>query len=180
MNMRHLLGTLAIGSLVFSLGCDMLRPQAAEKSGKKPTVIRNEDDDSEEEDTDTSNNKKSGSPGTTDDESGDNDAGGPGNGTGIDAGPGASTIPANPNGLQFARDIRPITERYCTECHHAGGKSPDLVQFPLVVGTMADQAAAVDRVIATMGGSMPPAPRDRVPADAIDKIRKWKADGMQP
>ena len=175
--MRQLLGTLAIGSLLFSLGCDMLRPQGtAAKKGQKPTVTETEDTEpEEEEDTTSSSSRNNGQPGST------GSTTPPGtNMPGVDAGSGASTIPTNPNGLQFARDIRPITERYCTECHHPGGRAIDLTQFPFVVGSMADQGVAADRVIASMGGSMPPAPRDRVPADAIEKRRKWKSDGMQP
>jgi hypothetical protein len=84
--------------------------------------------------------------------------------------------PINPNALRYARDIQPLMEQFCTECHHPG-KSLDLTRVPFRAGATPD---LVDQVVARATMDMPPAPRDRMPADALDKIRQWKTDGMVP
>ena len=177
----RLLGLLAVSSLALSLGCDMLRPQGSASSGKgkKPSgAVDDPTDPTDREDPSTGDTGNGNGAGT-----GNGDAGTAANkldgGASGDAGP---TIPSNPNGLSFQRDIRPLTERYCTECHHAGGQLFDLTQYPFVAGaSQGDQANVADRAIASLTvGSMPPAPRDKAAADFAAKLRQWRADGMNP
>ncbi len=100
-------------------------------------------------------------------------SGGPATGSGAASGSASSTQPADPNAYSYAREIKPLMDQYCSECHHAG-KSLDLSSAP-------SAAAKIDKVIdAAAGGTMPPAPRDKMPADAVEKIRKWKAHGLVP
>lgn len=84
---------------------------------------------------------------------------------------------SDPNKASFARDLKPIFEKNCGECHHQG-KSLDLTNYPQA----ADMPALVDRIVArTSSGavSMPPQPRDPLDQASIEKIKKWKTDGFQ-
>jgi hypothetical protein len=105
----------------------------------------------------------------------------------IVTGPGALPSPnTTPNpapnttlGLTWSKDVKKIIDRSCVECHSTGGRSPNLAAWPF--GTSEASAAIVDRVIAvSVGGTMPPAPRDRLSAAEIDTIRRWKAEGLKP
>jgi hypothetical protein len=102
-------------------------------------------------------------------------------GPGVLPSPNTTTNPA-PNtslGLTWSKDVKKIIDRSCVECHGAGGRAPNLATWPF--GTTEASAAIVDRVIAvSVGGTMPPAPRDRLSAAEIDTIRRWKSEGMKP
>ena len=92
--------------------------------------------------------------------------------------PGTTVTPGM--GLTWSKDIKKIMDRACVECHAAGGRSPNLSTWPL--GTAEATSAIIDRVIAVsgVGGTMPPAPRDKISAAELDLIRKWKAEGLKP
>ena len=84
---------------------------------------------------------------------------------------------SDPNKASFARDLKPIFEKNCGECHHPG-KPLDLTSYPQAV----DMPALVDRIFARVSGaavSMPPQPRDALDQVSIEKIKKWKTDGFQ-
>ena len=96
------------------------------------------------------------------------DAGAPG----TDAG---TSMPPVTGGFQLT--VMPLLNAQgCTECHHAG-KPYDLTRYPFAGG---DPAMAADKLIASMTTTMPPAPRDKAPADVIEKVKAWKAAGMKP
>lgn len=84
--------------------------------------------------------------------------------------------PVDPNALQFGRDILPIFEAHCTECHH-GGRFPDLTDLST---WPADRGAVVDRILTAASTTMPPPPRDRLTAAQRDTIRMWKDQGLVP
>lgn len=84
--------------------------------------------------------------------------------------------PVDPAALQYSRDVLPVLEVYCTECHHPG-RSLDLTSPP---GDRSAREVLADRIIAAAQLSMPPAPRDRLTPAELDLIRRWKADGAQP
>jgi len=197
-----LMGLLISSSLVFSLGCDMLKQQAPEeKKGRKPTAAAPEEGDVEEptepEDKPgrSSSSSSSGDPTGSGSSSSSSSSGATGGGSSSSssssssgaAGGGSSSssssssssgaaLPPGPNDASFQRDARAVMDRYCTECHHAGGRVLDLTQYPFTSGSASEQAALADRVIATMAaGTMPPAPRDKVPADAQAKFKTWRA-----
>lgn len=66
--------------------------------------------------------------------------------------------------------IAPLIQKRCGECHHAG------TAIALEEGADAITAA---KIIATIeGGSMPPAPRDRVTADELAQIKAWRDGGI--
>jgi mono/diheme cytochrome c family protein len=90
--------------------------------------------------------------------------------------PPADPPPVDPNALQYARDILPIMEEHCTECHHEG-RQPDFVDLP-ADASLRDLIAA--RIIARGETTMPPSPRDHLAADELAKIQKWKDDGVNP
>ncbi len=86
-----------------------------------------------------------------------------------------TTMPPVTGGFQLT--IVPLLNAQgCTECHHAG-KPYDLTRYPFAGG---DPAMVADKLIASMGTTMPPAPRDKVPADIVEKVKAWKAGGMKP
>ncbi len=78
--------------------------------------------------------------------------------------------------LSFATDVLPILERHCTECHDAG-RAFNFTTLPL---SPLGAGQTVDVMLAFAATSMPPAPRDRVPAAELDVIRQWKAQGLHP
>ena len=82
----------------------------------------------------------------------------------------------DPNALRFEIDIKPILAMHCMECHDSG-RTLDFGRLPLgpggVVGT-------TDLILAAAQANMPPAPREAMPADALDKIRTWKMQGYLP
>lgn len=83
--------------------------------------------------------------------------------------------PVDPNALQFARDILPILERHCTECHHQGRIS-DFTDL----STWTDPVRTVERILAAAETIMPPSPREKLSADELDLIRLWRDQGMNP
>jgi mono/diheme cytochrome c family protein len=71
--------------------------------------------------------------------------------------------------------VKPIFDRACAECHHPGGRSPDLSQPPT--------SAGVDQILSVAGGSspaMPPAPRDPLSQDDLNAISAWRNAGLNP
>lgn len=83
----------------------------------------------------------------------------------------------DPGDLLYARDILPIIEEHCAECHHEG-RMPDLVTLPRDASL---RELLADRIIARAEQStMPPAPRDMMPAAELEKIKEWKANGVWP
>jgi hypothetical protein len=70
----------------------------------------------------------------------------------------------NPDG--FAA-IKPIVERHCAECHHAG------TPLDLAAGIDAATAAKVSKTLAE--GSMPPAPRAKLTPEEIAKVEAWRS-----
>jgi hypothetical protein len=89
---------------------------------------------------------------------------------------GGTTGTPNPNAPSFARDVKPILESYCLECH-SGGVAPILVALPFSPG---DTAQVTARILATMTTTMPPAPRDKAPATAVQMITRWRDGGYAP
>jgi hypothetical protein len=82
----------------------------------------------------------------------------------------------DPNATSFARDIKPIFEAHCTECHHSGAQTPDLT-------SRGASEAAFEKIVSRIEGSskpMPPAPRDKVTANELEKLRSWKTQGFRP
>lgn len=86
------------------------------------------------------------------------------------------------NGPSFAREVKPLLDRYCAECHHGGARAPDLSAFPFKGATSAsEQAAVVAKILASIdAGRMPPAPRDRMTQAEVDAIRAWDRGGLTP
>jgi hypothetical protein len=75
----------------------------------------------------------------------------------------------NPDG--FAA-VRPILQRSCTECHHAGTW--------LDLTAAADEETAQKMVAAIQKGAMPPAPRTPLAAEELAKIEAWRAGKVEP
>lgn len=84
--------------------------------------------------------------------------------------------PPDPNTLTFSRDVRPILETHCTECHDQG-RAFNFTSLPL---SPAGASVTVDLILAAATSAMPPAPRDRMPAMDLDTIRLWKEQGLYP
>ncbi len=87
-----------------------------------------------------------------------------------------TTITVNPGtgtGPSFAKDIKPILDKNCAECHHAGGTLPDLSILP-----SADVANTIIQLVTNK--AMPKAPRDPLSGSEISKITDWKNAGRNP
>jgi hypothetical protein len=107
-------------------------------------------------------------------QSGSNGANGSGSGS-MPATPPPPKQPPDPNGFQLT--IAPLLDAQgCTECHHAG-RPIDLTQYPFMAG---DPATAAQKLIAALGTTMPPAPRDPPPASLATTITQWQGAGMKP
>jgi hypothetical protein len=98
---------------------------------------------------------------------------GGGNGGGNTGGTGGGNTGGG-NGPSFARDVKPIFDANCAECHHAGAQAPDL--------TDAAQAKATASLALQQmaSGTMPPKPRTAVSAADQDKVKAWKDAGGAP
>ncbi len=71
----------------------------------------------------------------------------------------------------FDRDIKPVLQRACSECHHPGSQV-DLVGVGQI-GKAALMNAVLLRIETNGAGVMPPAPRPRLSSEEIQKIRSW-------
>ncbi len=126
----------------------------------------------------------------TDTSSGSGTATGTGSGSGSGTGSGTgSDVPTNTNtntntntgantgggatGPSFAKDVKPILDEYCVECHHDGAQFPDL--------SVAPDAGLIGLIVADIkSGKMPKAPRDPMPAAKLGKLIEWKKAGSPP
>ena len=52
--------------------------------------------------------------------------------------------------LTYSRDIKPLLDLRCVECHHDGARRPDLSRFPF--RTVVDQEAIVRKILDKVGG----------------------------
>lgn len=98
-------------------------------------------------------------------------------GTGNSSG-GSGGASGDPSKVGFNRDVKPLLAAACGECHHAG-KTYDFTKYPFGPGSPEVEA---DKLLASVasGGKMPPAPRDKMPAAAIETLKKWKEQGLNP
>lgn len=90
--------------------------------------------------------------------------------------PPPTTGGVDPTATSFARDIKPMFEAHCTECHHSGAQNPDLTSRKVA-------EAGLEQIIARIEGSsrpMPPPPRDKVSQNELEKLRSWKMQGFRP
>ncbi len=86
--------------------------------------------------------------------------------TGANTGGGAA-------GPSFAKDVKPILDEYCVECHHDGAQFPDLSKAP-------DSGLMGLIVSSIKSGKMPKAPRDPMPPAKLEKLIEWKNAGSPP
>ena len=97
-----------------------------------------------------------------------------------------STLPfpiPSPGGVTYSRDIRPILDRNCTECHTGGIRGTDLSRFPFPSKHNLDQMTIVSIILAKTRGtsaSMPPGVRPRLTDSEVQKIQAWKDGGLKP
>jgi hypothetical protein len=93
------------------------------------------------------------------------------------------TPPSSSNAVTYNKDIRPVIETHCLECHVAGGIGPFALDSYAAVNMVAGQVAS-----AVMRGIMPPWPassacnpliddRSLLPADK-DLFAAWQAGGF--
>lgn len=91
---------------------------------------------------------------------------------------------ADARDMTYARDVKPLLDAHCIECHHDGGRKPDLSQFPFRMGEEeADQDAIVQKVLTLSGGTtprMPPGMRPKLTSSEVDVIRQWREQGLLP
>lgn len=88
----------------------------------------------------------------------------------------AGTEPVNPGALSYARDVLPILEEHCTECHHQG-RQPDFTSLP---ADRSLRALMADRILARAVNMMPPPPREAIGAQDLMIIEAWKSEGLWP
>ena len=78
--------------------------------------------------------------------------------------------PNDPKVAAYLKQVKPIFDRRCAECHHAG-KDLDLTTFP------ANTKPTMAKVLASLGTTMPPSPREKMTAEEI-AIVKGYTDGL--
>ena len=86
-------------------------------------------------------------------------------------------------GLTYSQDIKPILDNNCVECHHAGGRDPDLSQFPFQSKKLSGQQAIVQKIVDVTGGTspkMPPGQRDKLTSSQVNTVSQWLGEGLQP
>jgi hypothetical protein len=76
--------------------------------------------------------------------------------------------------LTYTRDIRPILERRCFDCHAGNGSEADDHNFSEFATFYVQRRAVADEIAAC---AMPPSPRPAVPPDEADTILSWVACG---
>lgn len=84
--------------------------------------------------------------------------------------------------VTYAREVAPIVDRHCTECHSLGADL-NLSLFPFASVWTTDQDTIVARMIAKAAGtspSMPPGFRPKLTAQEADVLRRWKTEGLKP
>jgi mono/diheme cytochrome c family protein len=85
--------------------------------------------------------------------------------------------------LTYSHDAKPIFDGHCIECHHPGGKDPDLTQFPFPSTISTDQTVIVNKILTAAGGSqpqMPPGVRPKLTADELSVLSTWLQQGLDP
>jgi hypothetical protein len=80
--------------------------------------------------------------------------------------------------LNFAKDVAPFLEKYCTGCHGtSGGKKPrgglDLSKYKDEVTAGKDAHVWSKVVVNLRSGEMPPSGKPRPPLEEIEKITAW-------
>jgi len=78
--------------------------------------------------------------------------------------------PNDPKAQSFAKQVKPIFDRKCAECHHAG-KDLDLTSVP--ANTKATMQKVVGSVEASATNAMPPSPREKLTADELAAVKAW-------
>jgi len=105
--------------------------------------------------------------------SGSSAASGGSSGSGGNPSPNTGGSSSSGNVPSFARDVKPILDAHCAECHTPHGQHPDFSQAPA--------ASIVDTMLSVLqAGQMPPKPRDQLTSAEIAKIKAWKDSGLQP
>ncbi len=85
------------------------------------------------------------------------------------------------NKVSYSKDIQPIWNKYCMECHYTGSETPDLtegISYNKVVPAYIYEANLKLSTIYTQvnSGAMPDG-KDRIPQKDIDKILQWLEEG---
>lgn len=85
--------------------------------------------------------------------------------------------------VSFARDIKPIIDNNCIECHKSppqNGAPMPLTSYELVKDAITNRTL-IDRISRPQGASgMMPSGGTRLPQSSINLIALWKAQGVQP
>lgn len=87
------------------------------------------------------------------------------------------------NDVTYSEDVKPILDNACVECHHTGGRSPDLSALPFVSARGEDEEAIVTRILNFVSETeprMPPGRRTKLTATQVNMIRTWQEQGRQP
>jgi len=74
----------------------------------------------------------------------------------------------------YARDIVPILQRRCFQCHAGDGVAADDHNFSRFVSFHAQRSSVADQVAAC---TMPPTSQPRLPQDEAEAILRWAACG---
>ena len=82
--------------------------------------------------------------------------------------------------LTYQANIKPILDSNCAECHHRGGREPNLDSFPFTMSGISDQVVIADKILQASGGRMPPSPRTKLSDTERSTIEQWKNQGLEP
>lgn len=84
--------------------------------------------------------------------------------------------------LTYWRDIAPILDVHCVECH-ATGSSLNLSRFPFLSKFTSDQPTIVARILdktSSAAPSMPPGNRPKLTTSEASLITQWRDEGLEP
>jgi cytochrome c553 len=83
--------------------------------------------------------------------------------------------------VTYSRDIKPILDAGCVECHHEGARGPNLSRFPFVLGDENDQDAIVGKILQKVDAAeptMPPGARPKLTPAQVGLIKAWRGQGL--
>lgn len=85
--------------------------------------------------------------------------------------------------VTYSRDVKPVLDEHCIECHDGISHDPDLTSFPFSSATLSNEQAIADAILQKTGGSspeMPPGNRPKLTSSEVATIQQWRNDGMLP
>ena len=89
--------------------------------------------------------------------------------------------------VSYSREVKPILEQHCVECHHDGARQPYLNNFPFSAAAEdPSQEAIVQKMLlyvqpqSGQAPRMPPGARPKLNPTEIEVLNEWLSQGLKP